>query len=111
MRVSSRDKEFFLGKNDIFVSIQRGNGTFILTISKALALIAGLNNFAICDYDDETKTLYIHPLATPEIGAMPIKNRQLGMCSFFRYAGISPDKGRYRAFYDPEAGDIVVKFA
>lgn len=108
MRVSSRDKEFFLGKGDIFVSIQRGNGTCILTISKALALTAGLNNFAVCDYDDEAKTLYIHPLATPEIGAMPIKNRQLSMCAFFRYAGISPSKGRYRAFYDPQSGEIAV---
>lgn len=111
MRVSSRDKEFFLGKGDIFVSLQNGKGTNLLTISKELARIAGVNNSAFVDYDDETKTLYIHPLATPEVGSMPVKNRQMGMSSFFRYAGISPDKGRYRAFYDPEAGDIVVKLA
>lgn len=24
------------------------------------------------------------------------------------YAGISPDKGRYKAFYDPQSGEIAV---
>lgn len=42
------------------------------------------------------------------VSILNVKNRQIGATGFFRYAGISPDKGRYKAFYDPQSGEIAV---
>lgn len=91
MRVSTRDNNFINSKGDV-----------------CLALIAGLKDKVILEYDDAERRLYIKLLAIADKGALNVKNRQIGATGFFRYAGISPDKGRYKAFYDPQSGEIAV---
>lgn len=111
MRVSTRDVGFIKAKGGYFVNISGSRGTAVLVISKALAFVAGVKDKAIVEYDDSSKTIFIRPIATTDEGAVNVKNRQIGATAFFRYAGISPDKGRYKAFYDPKAGEIVIKLA
>ena len=108
MRVSTRDNNFINSKGDDFVSISGSGDLFVITVSTRLASIAGLKDKVILEYDDAERRLYIKPLAIADKGALNVKKRQIGATGFFRYAGISPDKGRYKAFYDPQSGEIAV---
>lgn len=78
MRVSTRDNNFINSKGDVFVSISGSGNLFVITVSRCLALIAGLKDKVILEYDDAERRLYIKPLAIADKGALNIKNRQIG---------------------------------
>lgn len=108
MRVSTRGDNFINSKGGVFVTISGSGNLFVITVSLDLAVIAGLKDKVTLEYDDTERRLYIKPLAIADKGALNVKKRQIGATGFFRYAGISPDKGRYKAFYDPQSGEIDV---